>query len=217
MKPARLIQCASILAGLSVMAGCKTAPPYDYTAFQQHPPRSILVLPPINESTAVEGTFGYLSTVSRPLAERGYYVFPVDVVDRLMRDNGLPGAGEMHEVPLEKLREVTGADSVLYLVLHSYGSKFQVLSSNTTVKVSGRLIDSRSGTLLWEGTGNAQQGTGGSGNLLGDLVAAAVTQVVNSKTDPAHQVSRLANAQLFGTPKRELPKGPLVPLDFTKK
>lgn len=198
------------------LVGCKTLPPYDYTAYRQHPPRSILVLPPINESTAVEGTFGYLSTVSRPLAERGYYVFPVDVVDHLMRENGLPGAGEMHEVSLEKLREVTGADAVLYLTLHSYGSKFQVLSSNTTVSVSGRLVDTRTGTLLWDGSGLAQQGSGGSGNPLADLLAAAITQVVNSKTDPAHGVSRLANAQLFGTIKRELPRGPLVPEDFAK-
>jgi hypothetical protein len=34
---------------------------------------------------------------------------------------------------------------------------------------------------------------------------------VNSKTDPGHEVSRLANAQLFGTPKRELPEGPYLP------
>jgi hypothetical protein len=169
------------------------------------------VLPPINESTAVEGTYGFLTTVSRPLAERGYYVFPVDVIDRLMHENGLPGAGEMHEVALEKLREITGADAVLYLVLHQYGSKFQVLSSNTVVRVSARLVDTRTGTVLWEGLGNAQQGSNGSGNLLADLLAAAITQVVNSKLDPAHQVSRLANAQLFGTPKRELPMGPLVP------
>jgi hypothetical protein len=217
MKHTCLASSSAIVAALVALTGCKTLPPYDYTAYQQHPPRSILVLPPINESTAVEGTFGYLTTVSRPLAERGYYVFPVDVVDRLMRENGLPGAGEMHEVSIEKLREVTGADSVLYLVLHSYGSKFQLLSSNTTVRVSGRLVDTRTGTLLWDGTGLAQQGSGGSGNPLADLVAAAITQVVNSKTDPAHQVSRLANTQLFGTPKRELPQGPLVPQDFAKR
>ena len=98
MKVRTLVRSTCALVGFMALVGCKALPPYDYTAYQQHPPRSILVLPPMNESTAVEGTFGYLSTVSRPLAERGYYVFPVDVVDRLMRENGLPGAGEMHEV-----------------------------------------------------------------------------------------------------------------------
>ena len=77
------------------LAGCQTVKPYDYTNFRAHPPRSILVLPPLNESTAVEGTYGYLTTVTRPVAERGYYVFPVAVADQFMKDNGLPTAAEM--------------------------------------------------------------------------------------------------------------------------
>jgi hypothetical protein len=195
-----------------VLGGCATVAPYDYTAFQQHPPRSILVLPPINESTAVEGTYSYLSTISMPLAERGYYVFPVAVIDQLMQENGLPSAGEMHEVSLSKLREVTGADAVLYVVLHQYGSKFQVVGTDTVVRVSARLVDTQTGTLLWDGTGLAQQGSSSnSGNLLADIIAAAIVQAINSKTDPGRQVSRLANIQLFASPNRELPPGPFRP------
>jgi hypothetical protein len=197
--------------GLLALVGCKTAPPYDYAAFRQHPPRSILVLPPLNESTAVEGTYGYLSTVSRPLAELGYYVFPVAVIDKLMRENGLPTAGEMHEVSLDRLREVTGADSVLYLVLHQYGSQYRLLSSDTTVRVSARLVDTATGTLLWNGTGLGRKGSSGGSGLLENILAAAIMQAVNSKADPAHQVSQIANQQLFHAKRRELPRGPLLP------
>jgi len=69
-------------------------------------------------------------------------------------------------------------------------------------------VDTRTGTLLWEGTGMAQQGSGGSGSLLADLVAAAVTQAINKKSDKAHQVSRLANANLFFPDQTGLPYGP---------
>ena len=75
---------AVVLLALA-LGGCVTAKPYDYTAFRQNPPRSILILPPINQSTAIEATYGYLSTVTRPVAERGYYVFPVAVVDQLLK------------------------------------------------------------------------------------------------------------------------------------
>src|SRR5689334_11689297 len=98
-----------------LLAGCQTVTPYDYTNFRAHPPRSILVLPPLNESTAIEGTYGYLTTVTRPVAERGYYVFPVAVVDQFMKDNGLPTANEMQQAPLAKVAEITGADAVLFL------------------------------------------------------------------------------------------------------
>jgi hypothetical protein len=208
LRRASLVAAAVVLLALG---GCANMPSYDYSAFRQHPPRSILVLPPLNESTAVEGSASYLSTVSMPLAERGYYVFPVAVVEQLLKDNGLPTPGEMHQVSLEKLREVTGADAVLYVVLHQYGSKFQLLSTTTTVQVSARLVDTQSATLIWEGSGLAQQGTNGSGNLLADVIAAAVTQAINSKSDPGRGVSRMANLQLFGTPKRELPAGPYHP------
>ena len=196
------------LACLLLLAGCQTVKPYDYTNFRAHPPRSILVLPPLNESTAIEGTYGYLTTVTRPVAERGYYVFPVAVVDQFMKENGLPGAAEMQQAPLAKIAEVTGADAVLFLDLKQYGAQYKVLSSVVTVEVHAKLVDTRSGILLWEGNGIAQQGSGGSGNLLGDLIAAAITQAINKHSDKAHQVSRLANANLFYPEQTGLPYGP---------
>jgi hypothetical protein len=204
----------AILALLTlVLGGCATPPPaYDYTAFRQSPPRSILVLPPLDETTSVTGPYSYLATVSRPIAERGYYVFPVAVVDQLLKQNGMPTPGEMHQVPLDKLRAITGADAVLYPVLHAYGSKYVVFSSTTTVDVSVRLVDTRSGALLWEGHGMVSQGSdSGNQGLLGAMIGALVAQVINAKTDPGYQVSRMANNQVFFTTGRELPPGPYHP------
>jgi hypothetical protein len=198
----------AILAAVLLLSGCQTVKPYDYTNFRAHPPRSILVLPPLNESTAVEGTYGYLTTVTRPVAERGYYVFPVAVVDQFMKENGLPSAAEMQQAPLAKVAEITGADAVLFLDLKQYGAHYELLSSVVTVEVHAKLVDARSGILLWEGNGIARQGSGGSGNLLGDLIAAAITQAINKHGDKAHQVSRIANANLFFPEQTGLPYGP---------
>ena len=197
--------------GALALAGCTTVKPYDYTNFRAHPPRSILVLPPLNESTEVEGTYGYLSTITQPIAERGYYVFPVEVIDQFLKQNGMPTAGEMHQVPLKKVTDIIGADAVLFLTLNQYGSKYVVLNSVTTVQVQAKLVDTRSGIVLWAGTGRAQQSGNGSGNLLANLIAAAITQAINSKTDRAHQVSRIANAQLFYAKDTGLPYGPYSP------
>lgn len=206
MRTAGLLLVASLILG-----GCATTAPYDYTAFRLNPPRSILVLPPLNESTAVEATYGYLSTVTRPLAELGYYVFPVAVVDQFLKENGMPTAGEMHQVPLDKVVELMGADAVLYPTLVDYGSKYQLVSTVTEVRVKANLVDARTGTLLWQGTGFAQQSTNGSGNFVADLIAAAVTQAINTTGDAAHIVSRQANDNLFRSPGRGLPYGPYSP------
>jgi len=202
------------MIGMLAVTGCVTSKPYDYTIFHAHPPHSIVVLPPLNQSTDIKGTYGYLSTVTRPLAEMGYYVFPVAEVDQLMKENGLPTAGEMHQVPLDKIGEIIGADSVLYITLRKYGSKYEVISSVTTVTADAKLVDVKTGLTLWEGTATAQQSSGDSGgSIIGALVTAAVTQVVNSATDPAHDVSSMANFQLFTPKNRGLLYGPYFPKD----
>ena len=95
------------VAGLAA-SGCAVKG-YDYTNYRAYPPRSILVLPPVNEGTDIRATYGYLSTVTRPIAELGYYVFPVALVDQLLKENGMPTPGEMVQVPLDKVREIVGA------------------------------------------------------------------------------------------------------------
>jgi hypothetical protein len=200
-----------VIAAL-VLTACATAKPYDYTNLRQHPPRSILVLPPLNESTAVEATWGYLSTVTRPLAERGYYVFPVAVVDQFLKENGLPSAGEMHQVPLPKVAEIMGADAVLFITVEQYGSKYQILNSVTIVTARAKLVDTRTGLLLWDGRTTVQQNSNaGSSDLLSAVISAALTQVLNSSTDAAHKLSGPANGILFNTKDQGLLYGPYHP------
>ena len=205
---AGLALAAALLA--SALAGCATTKPYDYTNYRAHPPRSILVLPPVNESTDVRGTYGYLSTVTRPLAELGYYVYPVVLVDQFFKEQGMPSPGEMVQAPLGKIREIVGADAVLYITLRQYGTKYQVLASVTTVSAAARLVDTRTGTLLWEGTVVAQANSGGSGNLLGDLLSAVVSQIVGYSTDQARSLAEQANVQ-YATKDRGLLHGPYSP------
>jgi hypothetical protein len=211
MKPRCLKSGFCLFASTLMLSGCATPKPYDYTNFRAHPPRSILVLPPLNESTAVEGTYGYLSTVTFPLAEMGYYVYPVSVTDQFLKENGMPTAGEMHQVPLDKVREIIGADAVLYVTLKQYGTKYEVISSVTTVQARGKLVDTRTGLVLWEGTGIGQEGSGGSGNILADMIIAVGSQAINSSVDHAHTVCPRANTMMFTPKDHGLLYGPYHP------
>ena len=203
---ARLIVCGALVA--LMITGCATK--YDYTNFRTHPPRSILVLPPLNESTDVGGTYGYLTTVTKPIAEMGYYVYPVAVVDNFYKENGMPTAGEMHQAPLDKIREIIGADAVLYITLKQYGTFYQLIRSTTKVTIAAKLIDVRTGTILWEGTVQAKEDSASTGNLIGDAIVAIGTQAVNKSLDHAHVVSRKANA-VFAVPNHGFLYGPYNP------
>ena len=203
MKHLALFVSACVLLTLT---GCVTPPPpKDYTAFHQSNPRSILVLPPINESADIGATYSVLTTTTAPLAELGYYVVPVGIADQFLKENGLTVPGEIHQVPLQKLQEVFGCDAVLYLTVKQYGSKYQVFASNTYVSMVGTLVDARTGTKIWEGKAEAvYQGQSG-------LLEALVTQVMNKLFDQAHQVAAMATYQLLLPPGQGLPKGPRHP------
>ena len=200
--------CNYALLSIAIgMAGCASKP-YDYAAFWQHPPRSILVLPPLNETSVVDATYTYLSTVSQPLGDRGYYVFPVEVVDQLLKSNGMPTAGEMHDVPLAKVAEVVGADAVLYVAVDKYMTRYVVLNYTAEVHVTARLIDTRSGVLLWEGAGDAVDGSGYSADPVNLVVGAVVSAVMATSTDERHALARTANYRMIFDDKTGIPAGP---------
>jgi len=192
--------------------GCAKQP-YDYSAFRENPPRSILVIPPLNNSTEADAPYAYLSTITRPLAECGYYVFPVAVVDAMLKDNGLPTPGEMNQVPLDKVREVIGADAVLYITIEEWGQKYQVLSSTAIVRARARLVDVDSGATLWEGNAAAvdDSNSGNSGGLLEMAVGAVIGQIAGSVSDKSHALSATANTTMIFDENTGLPYGPYHP------
>ena len=196
---------------LVFMAGCVTTQPFDYSSFRNHRPRSILVLPPLNQTTDVNAPYTYLSTITRPLAECGYYVFPVAVVDAYMKENGLPSPEEMHGVALDKIRNIIGADAVLYVTIEEWGQKYIVIQSVTTIKAKARLIDTASGNVIWQGTQAVSQGSGGGGDPIAMLITAALTQVINTMVDYTHDLSRVANHTMIYDAKQGFLAGPYLP------
>lgn len=206
----RHLQIIFCLVTAAIFAGCSTSPTQDNSLFREHRPLSILVLPPINNSVEVNAPYTYLSTVSKPLAEKGYYVFPVALIDQFLKENGLPTPDEMHTIPLDKARQHIGADAVLYVTISDWGQKFQVVSSKAVVRAHARLVDTRTGAELWSGNiqGSHDQTSNHGGGLLGAVVGAVVNQVAGSLVDHTPEVARTANHQTFYHRQRGLPEGP---------
>jgi hypothetical protein len=199
-----------------LLTGCAaTSNGYDYTALKQSKPRSRLVLPPLNNSPDIRASYSFLSTVTAPLAESGYYVFPVALVDQTFKENGLPNPGEMHQAPLAKMAEIFGADAALFITIDQYGSVYQILDSSVIVTANARLMDTRTGQLLWEGKASASSAEGqnnSGGGLVGVLVSALVKQIVGSIGDQGHSIARITSARLLTAHKGGLLHGPRSPL-----
>ena len=188
------------LFALALLAGCAPQKTVDYSAFKQSRPKSILVLPPLNESPDVKASYGMLSQITYPLAEAGYYVLPVALVDETFRQNGVSTPADIHQLPAGKLREIFGADAGLYVTVTEYRTSYMVLSSASIVTASARLVDLRSGTTLWTGTATAssEEGSQNSGGLVGMLISAAVKQIISSaQEDASYPIAGITGARLL--------------------
>ncbi|WP_428034665.1 DUF799 domain-containing protein [Amphritea sp.] len=205
----RSIVCGSLMLLALLSSGCATQGSYDYSALQASKPRSILVIPPMNNSVEINASNIYLSTLSRPLAEKGYYVFPVAVINQFLQENGLQSPADMHDVPLDKFAEHLNPDAILYIVIEDWGQKYEILSSTTVVKANMTLVDAKTGTTLWETRVSYAQGSGDNGGgLVGMLVQAVVDQVVGTMVDQTPTVARAANNIAINNPGQGLLNGP---------
>jgi hypothetical protein len=197
----RILKLAACVVPAVFFVGCATQKaPYDYTAFKAAKPRSILVLPPLNNSPEVKATNSVYAQVTYPLAEAGYYVLPVALVGETFKQNGLTDAADIHAVDIRKLGDIFGADAALYVTIANYGASYTVVNSVVVVSVNAKLVDIKTGTILWTGSASASNNEGGNnggGGLVGALVAAAVKQIINSVSDTSHPVAGVANSRLL--------------------
>lgn len=199
---------ALVLCGL-MLTGCATTK-MDYRAFIEYQPRSILVLPPINNSANVRASDAFLSSITEPLAECGYYVYPVTVVDRLFKDNGVPTPGDMHSVSLAKIDEIIGPDAVMYITIREWTTTYVVIDSSTIVTLDYKLVDTKSGQTLWEWQGRAQySSSAGQSNIIAMAVAAGVHAIGSAASDgkAERDVAVMANATTFNNPNIGLLRG----------
>lgn len=197
----RIAHRLAVLASAVLLVACAAPKPYDYSAYKAARPKSILVLPPLNDTADVNATASVLAQTTRPLAESGYYVIPVTLMAEAFRQNGLGTAGEIHQVAPEKLREVFGADAALYIRITRYGATYTLLDSAAVVSAEARLVDLATGAVLWNGSASAssaEQNQRQQGGLLVALVTAVVKQIVNEVTDASHPVAGIASQRLLG-------------------
>ena len=202
MNKVRFFSIAAVAAS-AMLAGCAHKPAaYDYMAFRQANPKTLLVMPPLNDSPEVKASSSIWAQATLPLAEAGYYVLPVTLVDETFHQNGVDTAYDAQNIPREKLRDFFGADGAVYIKITKYGTTYHVISSDTVVEAEARIVDLRSGALLWEGktvASSAEQGNGGGG-VAALLITAIVKQIINTTTDAAYNYAGIADSRLLGAP-----------------
>jgi hypothetical protein len=194
----------ALLMALALAAACVPPAGRDYSKLVASNPRAILVVPAVNKSVDVDAADYFLSTLPVPLAERGYYVFPVNLVKRVLEDDGLADAAMVEASDPVRLCALFGADAVLYSTIDSWTARYVVVATQVEVQFSYVLKDGRTGEELWRGREQGTYSTSSGQGLLGDIIVAAV-----HKASPNYMpLARAANAKAMAYPGPGLPAGP---------
>jgi hypothetical protein len=198
------------LSVVVLSAGCVSRPPRaDYSQFRSEGPRSILVVPVINKSIDVNAPDYFLATIATPLAERGYYVFPVNMVRSVLADDGLSDSNLVHSGDPRRLGELFGTDAVMYISIERWDAKYVLLATTVTVELNYSIKSAHTGQELWKNHQRVvyqpqQSSGGGLAGLIANAIVAAIAKAAPNYMPLAHQ----ANNGAINVKGTGLPAGP---------
>ena len=185
------------------LSGCQTTQITKGEAFPNmynEKPTSILVVPAINLTTAADAAALYATTIAKPLAESGYYVFSIPFVDQFLQREGITDGEQVNNIPLSKFKEMFDADTVLFVTLNSWDTNYFVTGGNVTVGAKFELKSTTSNQTLWQYDDVVVHNTSGnSGNIFADIIATALTTALVDYVPIAHVVNqRIVNSMPVG-------------------
>ncbi|MDP1675411.1 MAG: DUF799 family lipoprotein [Bacteroidota bacterium] len=216
-----------ILLFFSIFIGCApsiTKQEFAPQMYVEHP-KSILVLPPLNKSTAADAKDYYLTTVAEPLTNSGYYVYPIEIVTDILKQEGLSDTETMMNVPPQKFREFFGTDAVMYVSILKWNTVYLITSGSVKVQIECELKSTRTGITLWYYNEEVEVSTTGDnanqGGLAGLLIQAATTAIKTAATDYV-PVARDVNKKIFlaipfGKYNKNFNKDMLTKIELKKK
>ncbi|MCQ2183129.1 MAG: DUF799 domain-containing protein [Bacteroidales bacterium] len=201
----------AILFAVVVLAACGTTDNLtredQYALMYEKKPVSILVMPPINNSSNVEAKELLYTAISRPLAEAGYYVVSPLLAMEILKSESAYDAELFVDSDLKPFNKVFGVDAVLFSEINSWTKQGFGIRTNIRMFIKsaydGEILFDRSCDLYL----NLNMEVSNPDNsLLISLVGLAASAINTAATD--HIVAaRKANEYIL----KDLPRGKYHP------
>lgn len=83
-------------------------------------PMSIVVMPPINQTTHAEAKDYFYTTMYQPLCEKGYYVYSPYLTMEMFQQESAYDAEMFVEGDLSQFREILGADAAMFTIIKDW-------------------------------------------------------------------------------------------------
>ena len=176
-----------------------------YSKMYEEKPVTMLVMPPINNSTNVEAKDLLYTSISRPLVEAGYYVIsPLLAMDVLKAESAYDSE-LFFDASLATFNNFFGADAVVFSVIDNWEKKGMGIQTKIRYVIksahTNEILFDRSCDLYLDLSLNS-----GEKGLLGALIDLAASVINTAATD--HIVAaRMANNYIMS----DIPRGKYNP------
>lgn len=176
-----------------------------YARMYEEKPVTLLVMPPINNSANVETKDLLYISISRPLAEAGYYVVSPLLAMDVLKSESACDSEMLLEAPLDAFKNYFGADAVVFSVIDKWAKKGLGIETKIRYVIksayTNEILFDRSCDLYLD----LSVDTCTSG-LLGALVDLAASAINTAATDHI-MAARKANYFIL----RDIPRGKYSP------
>lgn len=176
-----------------------------YAKLYEQKPTTILVMPPINNTTNVEAKELLYTSISKPLIESGYYVISPYLAMDVLKQESAYDAELFIDAPLTQFHKYFGADAVVFSIIDTWAKQGFGIRTNITYIVKSALTND----VLFEKSCdlylNLSTNSGGSSafGAIVDLIASAV----NTAATDHIAAARKANYYIF----TDIPRGKYHP------
>ena len=183
-----------------------------YASMYENMPGVILVMPPINNTSHVEAKELLYTSISRPLAEAGYYVISPLLAMDILKAESAYDSELFIDKPLTVFRNYFGADAVVFSQIDDWTKRGFAIDTKIRYiiksAITNEIIFERSCQLHLDLSVNTNNNNkNNTWALLADLTAS----VINTAVTDHIVAARKANYYIF----RDIPRGKYSP-DYLK-
>lgn len=200
------------LVALTIV-GCKSTQVTKGEAFPNmylEKPKSVLVVPAVNNTTAPESSTFITTTLAEPLTRHGFYVAPIELVTTIFQQEGIVDGAQLHQLAPSIFADQFGVDAVLFVTIDKWQTNYYVVAGNVEVSLKYQLMSTRTGEELWAYEDQLKVDTSSNdngGSLAGLIVDLAATAIKTATTDYVPIAKRVNYMALTSAPFGHYHKG----------
>lgn len=125
--------------------------------YRDRMPRSVAVLPVLNETVSLKAPEVFRPILLNKLSLKGYETPALAFIDGRLREKGIREAGQVNSLTPQEIGTLLGVDALLYTSVTEFSTTYLLAYASMTVGARFELKDTKTGEKLWESDRQVQE------------------------------------------------------------